>query len=471
MSYESTDVGERSQSILSLEIVLLVSLCSPIPEICSTAVKCLGHLCTEIKLVDEDLIVDTASRGSQITTGFIDNIEIYEDLSYEEPAVHGMRKQTFVGRKAQQKRVRKYLRMINLPTPGVLGAWEEVWKRWRLLTQIVSRFGMEAPSNLNDIVTSPANSTSSVKKIGGLVRHEKLRSTPLPRITAPVPVGRIETDDEKQTERQKYTGFLAALSGSRLAADIIEEDLAEDAGKRNKMNESRISSPIRTISMTEKFIAEMVGLLTSENVVIREGAKDTLGSDLSPSLYSILFRHLESTVANCFNANGEVMCDNKNTLLIEQSVLVLKMILDRLVDPNDCLLSVDFSTLIIHFVNYINRLPRENYNSLRIMIMFCHLTEVLMLKKEQVIIRDDVKIRNKLLETIIEWTSGFALVSVYLLPLPKIAFMMLTPHFPLILFCLACGYQRQCNNCQLSKQRSSAGLGSNLFKGYCCFIA
>ncbi|KAI8370897.1 hypothetical protein EDC96DRAFT_502763 [Choanephora cucurbitarum] len=409
MSYESTDVGERSQSILSLEIVLLVSLCSPIPEICSTAVKCLGHLCTEIKLIDEDLIVDTASRGSQITTGFIDNIEIYEDLSYEEPVVHGMRKQTFVGRKAQQKRVRKYLRMINLPTPGVLGAWEEVWKRWKLLTQIVSRFGMEAPSSLNDIVTSPANSTSSVKKIGGLVRHEKLRSTPLPRITAPVPVGRIETDDEKQTEWQNYTGFLAALSGSRLAADIIEEDLAEDAGKRNKMNESRISSPIRTISMTEKFIAEMVGLLTSENVVIREGAKDTLGGDLSPSLYSILFRHLESTVANCFNANGEVMCDNKNTLLIEQSVLVLKMILDRLVDPNDCLLSVDFSTLIIHFVNYINRLPHENYNSLRIMIMFCHLTEVLMLKKEQIIIRDDVKIRNKLLEIIIEWTSGFAL--------------------------------------------------------------
>ncbi|KAI8357236.1 hypothetical protein BD560DRAFT_197971 [Blakeslea trispora] len=408
-SYESTDVGDRFQSILSLEIVLLVSLCSPIPEICSTAVKCLGHLCTEIKLVDEDLIVDTASRESQTTTGFTDNIEIYKDLSFEEPVVQGMRKQTFVGRKAQQKRVRKYLRMISIPTPGVLGAWEEVWKRWKLLTQIVSRFGMEAPSNLNDIVGSPASSTSSVKKIGGLVRHEKLRSTPLPRITAPVPVGRIETDDEKQTEWQNYTGFLAALSGSRLAADIIEEDLAEDASRRNKMNDNRISSPIRTISMTEKFIAEMIGLLTSENVVIREGAKDTLGSDLSPSLYSILFRHLESTIANCFTANGEVICDSNNTLLIEQSVLVAKMILDRLVDPNECLFSIDFSTLIIYFANYINRLPHDSYNSMRIMIMFCHLTEVLMSKKEQVIIRDDVKIRNKLLEIIVEWTSGFAL--------------------------------------------------------------
>ncbi|GAA5815422.1 hypothetical protein MFLAVUS_008930 [Mucor flavus] len=406
-THEIADSHDRLQASVTLEIALLVTLCSPIPDICSIATKCLGHMCTEAKMVDEDSVVDTASRISQSMTAFSHNIEIYEDLAYEEPVIQGGRKTPFVGRKAQQKRVRKYLRMITTPTPGILTSWEEVWKRWKILTQVVSRFGMDSLRDLNDMSNLTVTSTSSVKKIGGLVRHEKLRSSSVRTAVAPVPVGRIETDDEKQTEWQNYTGFLAALGGCRLAADLIDEDYMDE--KRSKAGESRIASPNKPILMIEKFVVEMIDLLTSDNVVIREGVKDTLGGDLSPALYAILFRHLEINMANCFNANGEVVCDSTNTLFVEQAVLVLKMILDRLVDPNDCLLSTDFSTLIIQFANYINRLPHENYTTMRIMIMMCHLTEVLMLKKEQVVVRDDVRVRNKLLEIIVEWTSDFTL--------------------------------------------------------------
>jgi hypothetical protein len=371
-------------------------------------------MCTEAKMVDEDNMVDTASRSSQSMMTFSYNIEIYEDLSYEEPVVQGVRKQPFVGRKAQQKRVRKYLRMITTPTPGVLTAWEEVFKRWKILTQVVSRFGMDSLRDLNDIATSTVSSASSVKKIGGLVRHEKLRASSVRTAVAPVPVGRIETDDEKQTEWQNYTGFLAALGGSRLAADRYDDDPSMD-DKRSKASDNRITSTSKPAIMIERYMIEMIELLTSENVVIREGVKDTLGGDLSPALYAILFRQLEITMANCFNASGEVLYDTANTLFVEQTVLVLKMILDRLTDPNDCLLSADFSTLILHLANYINRLPHEYYTTMRIMIMMCHLTEVLILKKEQVIVRDDVRVRNKLLEIIVEWTSDFNLVSKLLL--------------------------------------------------------
>ncbi|CEP17257.1 hypothetical protein, partial, partial [Parasitella parasitica] len=403
--YGNTEEQERLQASVTLEIALLVSLCSPMPDICSMAVKCLGYMCTEAKLVDEDVLVDTASRSSQSMVGFSHNMEIYQDLSYEEPVAQG-RKQPFVGRKAQQKRVRKYLRLMTAPTPGVLTAWEEVWKRWKLLTQVVCRYGMDSLKDVGDfanLMTVP--STSSVKKIGGLVRHDKLRSSAVR--TAPVPVGRIETDDDKQTEWQNYTGFLAALGGSRLAADMIDDDLDDKRFKAG--SNDRIGSPSRQPIMIEKFIIDMIDLLTSDNVVVREGIKDTLGSDLSPSLYSILFRHLEATMAHCFTANGEIVCDTANTLFVEQTVLVLKMILDRLTDPNDCLLSTDFSTLILQLANYINRLPHANFTTMRTMIMMCHLTEVLMLKKEQVIIRDDVRVRNKLLEIIVEWTSDFTL--------------------------------------------------------------
>jgi neurofibromin 1 len=371
-------------------------------------------MCAESKMVDEEI------ESQQSIMTFSHNIEIYEDLSYEEPIVQGLRKQPFVGRKAQQKRIRKYLRMMTSPTPGILNAWEEVWRRWKILTQVVSRFGMDSlrdpyeqlqhQQQLQQQQQQQIN--SPVKKIGGLVRHERLRNSTVK--AAPVPVARIETDDEKQTEWQNYTGFLAALGGSRLMNDL-DDDMSDDGKRRGASDRMSISSATSSMSnpfsLADRFVREMVELLTSENVIIRESVKETLGSNLSPALYPVLFRHLESAMSSCFNINGEVFREANNTLFVEQAVLVLKMILDRLTDPSDCLLSVDFSTLVLKFANYINKLPHDNYTAMRIMIMMCHLTEALMSRKEQVIVRDDVRVRNKLLEIIVEWTSDFTLVS------------------------------------------------------------
>ncbi|KAG0745150.1 hypothetical protein G6F62_003419 [Rhizopus arrhizus] len=411
---ELCDAPERNQTMVTLEIALLVLLCSPTPEICSKAIRCLDYMCKESKIIDKDnLIIESSLKNSQSMIAFKYNSEIYEGLCSEEPATKGSRKQLFVGKKAQQKRVRKYLRMITVATVGSLLAWEEVWKRWKILTQIVIRYGTDSFRDLNDIVVSSTTSTST-KKIGGLVRHEKLRGPSAKSSTAtvgaalpfPAPISRKEADDGKQTEWQNYTGFLAALGGSRLTAEMEEENI-QDELKKSKSGD-RIESPVKSAILVEKFVVEMVELLTSENVVVRETVKDTLGGDLSPSLYAILFQQMESVMSKCLNTDGEILCSSTNTLFVEQSVLVIKMILDRLTE-NDCLLSVDFGTLALHFANYINRLPRDNYTTMRIMIMMCHLVEVLMLKKDQVVIRDDVRVKNKLLEIIIEWTSAFNL--------------------------------------------------------------
>ncbi|KAG1467326.1 hypothetical protein G6F56_004473 [Rhizopus delemar] len=407
---DPNDSHERYQAMVALEVALLVSLCSPIPDICSKSVKCLGYICKESKILDdENTFGDSISRSSQSTLVYNYNIEIYERLCAEEPEVKGLKKQLFVGRKAQQKRLRKYMRMMMSPTPSNLLAWEEVWKRWKILTQVVIRYGMDTLNDLSDTSTIYSTSTS-VKKIGGLVRHDKLRVSAVKvsgnsmsaTLPSPVPVGRVEIDDEKQTEWQNYTGFLAALGGCRLTADIENDSISE------RSKSERAGSPAsKSTALIERFITEMVELLTSENVVVREAVKDTLGNGLSPSLYTILFHQIEATLSNCFGSNGEIACNSTNTLFVEQSVLVLKMTLDRLINASDCLVSVDFSTTVLYFVNYINRLPHDNYTTMRTMIMMCHLTEALMTKMDQIIIRDDVRVKNRLLEIIIEWTSNF----------------------------------------------------------------
>lgn len=172
----------------------------------------------------------------------------------------------------------------------------------------------------------------------------------------------------------------------------------------------RMSSPSESLVMVDRFIAEMIDMLVSDNVYIREGVKDTLGNDLSPALYVILFKHLEASMARCFDSNGDAIRSPQNKLFIETVACILRFILDRLVDPGDCLLNIDFSTLMHQLADYLNKIP-NTYITLRIKIKMCLLIETVMQKKEQIIIRDEMRLRNKLLEISVEWTSDFALVN------------------------------------------------------------
>lgn len=362
---------------------MLVSLCWAKPDICSDSIKTLGYLCDEARLVDEE----EEPQQNHIT--LISNLPVYTDLALEDSV--------FLGRKVQQKRIRKYMRLITHHTPGNLAAWEEVWKRWKVLTQLMNRMSDESASEDTSVdLVSPVSKKGGKSKLSAPTTASTSSASMKP-ITPTI--NRIEFDDEKQTLWQNYTGFLAALGGCCLTSDIPE----------NKGDPRRVSTSSEPATLVEAFMAEMVNLVISDNVFIREGVKEILGADLSPTLYSILFQYLEQQMIRCFDSSGEALCNPRSTLFVEQTVLILKLILDRLVDPGDCLLNIDFSTLIDQFARYVNKLP-SNYNTLRIKIKMCHLVEALMQKKEQIVIRDEIRLRNKLLEQIVEWTSDFSLV-------------------------------------------------------------
>jgi len=70
------NVPERIASNVAIEIALLVLLCSADTEICSMAVACFGHLCTEAQLTED---LDSPQQISQLT--IIKNIKVYMELS------------------------------------------------------------------------------------------------------------------------------------------------------------------------------------------------------------------------------------------------------------------------------------------------------------------------------------------------------------------------------------------------------
>ncbi|KAJ3082728.1 Neurofibromin 1, partial [Quaeritorhiza haematococci] len=127
----------------------------------------------------------------------------------------------------------------------------------------------------------------------------------------------------------------------------------------------------------------------------------------------ILFSHLEQVVARFFDANGEAYCHEKNTLFIENSISVLKFILERAEElSQDHLNNVDFGGLIVQFVQYLNRLGTLSQQlpvALRIKVKMCQLAEVLVAKKEIVGLRQEIRFRNYMVETFLEWNSEFAM--------------------------------------------------------------
>jgi neurofibromin 1 len=237
----------------------------------------------------------------------------------------------------------------------------------------------------------------------GSVASKKLPRTPeKPKNTNSVIIPTkfsVEVYEEKAIEWQNFTGFLAALGGCCL----------QNAESNVNTEETRdifqvLAHSNKSFIMADRFISDMTDMLVSDNVYISEGVKDTLGNDLSPALYVLLFNHLERRLSKCFDANNSAIRSPQNKMFIEQSVLVLRLILDRLVGTADCLLNIEFSTLVQQFADYLNKVP-NTYITLRIKVKMCLLVEAVMHKKEQIVIRDEMRLRNRLLEICVEWTS------------------------------------------------------------------
>ncbi len=219
------------------------------------------------------------------------------------------------------------------------------------------------------------------------------------------PVPAPDFGESQPIEWHNYTGFLAALGG----CCAYERS---SSGQTLELSNRRISIPSSAdyMSKVEKFIQEMVSLLVNNAVFVRETVKETLGNELSPRLYVILFSHLESIISRFFDKDGEATPNERYTLFIEQAISVIKLILERIYDVSDNLYSCDLGGLVLSFARYLNKLNTSN-TSLRIKKKMCQLAELLMLKKEYVNLRQEIKLRNRLIEIIMEWTSDFSMKS------------------------------------------------------------
>ncbi|KAH7320318.1 hypothetical protein B0I35DRAFT_451128 [Stachybotrys elegans] len=326
-----------------LESTLLVSLCSVDVKTCRIVTSCIGVF------LEECIIVEKHSESAKSSSSIIRNSDIFREIA--------SRDFRFTGLVAFQKRVRTLLRRMQFPTTGILNAWEAAFDRWIHLAKDVS-----------------TSTTDSV--------HDRML-----------------------TEWRNYSGFLASLGGICVAdqAIILEEPALGGLKWIDRLSSDNYEEPPLT-----RYLKLSIQLLACSNVKVREAMRDVLSSEVSPILYQPLFRALESELEVLFTGALAPVDKGQDSEIIfaDQAASLLRALVERLESRSDlgAASSVHLGALTLNFAKFVDGYV-DSISTPRVKIRVCQLCEAVTKRKEHLNLRDDVRIRNQLLEYIFSWVD------------------------------------------------------------------
>lgn len=319
-------------------------------SICSADISVCQLVTKCISLFCEEAhLVDGSAGVTKSFTPTLRNIDVYLEIS--------TREFRFTGLVAFQKRVRGLLRQMQHPTAGILTAWETIFDAWfKLSKQIFS------------------HSTDML-------------------------------EERSLVEWRNYSGFLASLGGTCISDQALAP---EESGLAGLKWIDRLSPDSYDDTLLSRYMKQSVQLLASNNVRIREATRETLSTELSPSLHFPLFETLESELGVLFDSprtNTSLSIESR-VIFAEQAAALLKSIVERLGGPAEvgAALTIDIGGLTLNFAKFLDDL-NEGSSILRVKIKICQLCETVTQKKELLNLRHDVRIRNQLLEVIFSWIA------------------------------------------------------------------
>ncbi|KAG5954004.1 hypothetical protein E4U53_002877 [Claviceps sorghi] len=325
-----------------LESTLLVSLCSPAVSVCQAATVCVGLV------VGECAHAGVYSDSAKFLSSNYRNNLVYQELSSS--TFH------FTGLVAFQKRFRGLLRQMRIPTRGILDAWKFALDRWMRLSK--------------DVSMATADSI----------------------------------DDRLLSEWRNFAGFLASSGGICTHEHAIRLDEAlEDLQWIDRLFPEKHEEPLLT-----RFLRLAIQLLGCENIKVREATREVLSTEISSTLYPALFQALESELEVLF-AGVPASLDQsqeKEVIFADQAASLLKAMVEKLEGVLDfgSVSSVHLAALTLGFAKFLDGAP-DRITILRLRIKICHLYEAVIKRREHMNLRDDVRIRNQLLEHIFGWIA------------------------------------------------------------------
>lgn len=338
-----SDVPDVVTASSRLETTLLVSLCSADADTCQLVTSCIGIFLAECSIIDK--VAESAKASASV----LRNGDVIREIA--------SRDFRFTGLVAFQKRIRGLLRRMQFPTTGILNAWETAFDRWLYLAK--------------DVSTSKSEGV----------------------------------DDRVLAEWRNFSGFLASLGGICIADQAI---ILEEPALGGLRWIDRLSSENFEETLLTRYLRLSIQLLACGNVRVREAMREVLSSEVSPALYQPLFRALESELEVLFTgalATADKAQDSE-IIFAEQGASLLRALVERLESPSDlgAASSIHLGALTLNFAKFLDGVP-DTPDTLRVKIRVCHLSEAVTKRKEHLNLRDDIRIRNQLLECIFGWIA------------------------------------------------------------------
>ncbi|XP_067288572.1 neurofibromin isoform X3 [Pseudorasbora parva] len=337
------------QAQTKLEVCLYMFLWSPDMEAVLVSMSCFRYLCEEadIRCSAEDIPVQSLLPNYNTFMEFasVSNLMI-------------------TGRSALQKRVMALLRRIELPTPGNTEAWEDTHAKWEHATKLI----LSHPKTKLEDGQEWINMTGFLCALGGVCLQQ--RNTPALATYSP-PMGTLN-------DRKSSMVSMASCEGS----------------------------PETPLS---RFLDRLLSLMVCSHEKghqIRTNVKDMVGLELSPALYPMLFNKLKNSISRFFEAQGPVPINETNTQFVEQTIAIMKNLLDNHTEgSSEHLGQASIETMMLNLVRYV-RILGNMVHAIHIKTKLCQLVEVMMERRDDLSFCQEMKFRNKMVEYLTDWVMG-----------------------------------------------------------------
>ncbi|KAK3531651.1 hypothetical protein QTP70_025966 [Hemibagrus guttatus] len=338
------------QAQTKLEVCLYSFLWSPDAEAVLVAMSCFRHLCeeAEIRCSVDELPVHTV----------LPNYNTFMEFA----SVSNM---MATGRSTLQKRVMALLRRIEHPTAGNIEAWEDTHAKWEQATKQI----LNHPKNKVEDGQEWINMTGFLCALGGVCLQQ--RSTPSLGTYSP-PMG----------------------------------PMSERKGSMISMGSCEVNSETPLSRFLERLLSLIVCTHEKVGLHIRTNVKDLLGLELSPALYSMLFTKLRNSIGRFFDTQGPVPINDTNTLFVEQTIAIMKNLLDSHTEgSSEHLGQASIETMMLNLVRYV-RILGNGVHAIQIKTKLCQLVEVMMERRDDLSFCQEMKFRNKMVEYLTDWVMG-----------------------------------------------------------------
>ncbi|GJJ07052.1 hypothetical protein Clacol_001251 [Clathrus columnatus] len=339
---------KRSTCLAVSDIALLTLLTSARIDICSLAARGLRLMA---QLGQDPIIPGPMYYTEDKPAHFMALIESVGDP-----------KSLVLGRVEFQKRARQIAGPLACPCISQLAAWRENYFRWTSLQPII--YSSESRSS------SEISSTSDATLFGRL------------------------TLEERQWTWENLTLMLAVSSGS-----CLSDDPSLNPPPDYRLPFRQGFSDERPSRLMERFIYELLDILTCRWIPAQLAARDALGSELNPKWFPLLLETMDNKLKHLVPSSH---VETPHYGLMDQLISILKLVLERITVAESSEIMVDLGDMLVILSRFINQ-PYERNFDVRIKTKFCAMLDIALEKLVFLPVKNEDVVRNNLLEIVIGW--------------------------------------------------------------------